>query len=130
VDIGVLDPDRPTLQLILSDYGEGYIPVKDLPNGPGQILAGALVLLLLVGFRRLRQWAWLGIMAWCGFNLAVALYTYFAFNDGQNLPFRQLLFNSLIVLALNMEDVQVAFGLRRPATVPLRPDVPGRGVRS
>jgi hypothetical protein len=71
-----------------------------------------LLLVLLAGFRRQKRWAWLGLMAWSGLNLAVSLARYFTEDE---FPLQRLMWmvaNAVLVLALNNEAVQVAFGLR------------------
>jgi hypothetical protein len=106
-----------------------FVPARDGLDAVIYITNGVVVLLLLLGFRRQRRWAWIGLMAWSGLNLAVALYRYFSQQEGDWRVFGSLALYCLVVLALNMAEVQEAFGLRRPpSSVPLRrPSAPGGG---
>jgi hypothetical protein len=91
------------------------------------LAVGGIQILLLFGFRRLRRWAWLGLMAWSGLQLAVVLYRYFTTPGDHLRDFVGMAVHSIVVLTLNAEEVQEAFGIRQPpaATVPLRPAAPG-----
>jgi uncharacterized membrane protein len=91
-----------------------FVPVELLPDTVFFLVTGVVLLVLLAGFRRLRRWAWVGLTTWAGLNLAVALYRYFTLPGTHVLQYVQFVLNSLIVLALNMEEVQRLFGMRLP----------------
>lgn len=68
-------------------------------------LAGLVV---LVGFLRMRKWAWVVLMVWTGVSLTTTLIDYF---------YRQpnyvvMVSDVIIVFALNQSDVQRIFGIR------------------
>lgn len=89
-----------------------FIPAQMLPETLFFLGTGVVLLVLLFGFRRLRRWAWVGLTAWAGLNLAVALFRYFT--SPHPIQYLQFVLNSLIVLGLNMEEVQQLFGMRQP----------------
>ncbi len=74
-------------------------------------LVGVIV---LIGFLRLRQWAWVVLMAWTGFSLAISLFNYF-YTHANYLVMGS---NTIIALALNQADVRSIFRIR---TVPVEP---------
>ena len=69
-------------------------------------LAGIVV---LIGFLRLKRWSWVLLMAWTGGSLVISLVDYFYGNPN----YIVMASNVIIAYALNMNDVQVIFGLRR-----------------
>jgi hypothetical protein len=69
---------------------------------------------LLVGFLRLRRWAWVGLMSLACILLAAALARYVAFGSHLTRDFVTMATQSVIVLSLNAQVVQEAFGLLRP----------------
>ena len=75
------------------------------------LLVIALVL-VLIGFLRLRRWSWVVLMVWTGLSLAYALVQYFY---GQ--PNYLVLGSDVVIaLALAQSDVQKAFGIRPQTT--------------
>ncbi len=78
------------------------------------LAVGLIQLLLLFGFRRQRRWAWLGLMAWSGLQLAVVLYGHFAVPGEHLRDYLMMAIHSIVVLTLNAQEVQEAFGLRQP----------------
>jgi hypothetical protein len=96
-------------------------------DGVYLLAVGLIQLLLLFGFRRQRTWAWLGLMAWSGLQLAVVLYRYLTSPASDHLrEYMIMAIHSVVVLTLNAQEVQEAFGLRKPAppAVPIRPAPP------
>lgn len=70
-----------------------------------QALGGIVV---LIGFLRVRRWAWVVLMAWTGGSLCVALAQYF-----QSRPNYVVMASDVIIaLALSQSDVQRIFGIR------------------
>ncbi len=65
-------------------------------------IAGIVV---LIGFLRLRQWAWVVLMAWTGFSLAISLFNYFYTQPN----YVVMASNTIIALALNQTDVRQIF---------------------
>jgi hypothetical protein len=90
----------------VTDRGDAFL------NAVYLIGIGLAILVILYGFFRLRSWAWLALMAWSGLNLAVALFRYYALPHERAHLFAGMALNAVIVLALNQEDVQKAFGIR------------------
>ncbi len=62
-------------------------------------------LIVLIGFLRLRQWAWVLLMAWTGFSLAISLFNYF-FTHANYVVMAS---NTIIALALNQTEVRRIF---------------------
>lgn len=68
-------------------------------------VAGVVV---LIGFLRLRQWAWVLLMAWTGFSLAISLFNYFYTHAN----YLVMASNTIIALALNQAEVRGIFRIR------------------
>ncbi len=85
-----------------------------LLTGVYYVLAALVMAVILLGFVRLRRWAWAALMLWCGLNLAVGLARYFE-QGGQLRLYITMLTSALVVLILNLDVVQTTFGLRRVA---------------
>jgi hypothetical protein len=62
-----------------------------------------------VRFPRLRRWSWLVLMAWTGNSLAISLIEYFYGHTN----YAVMASNVIIAFALNMNEVQQIFGIRR-----------------
>ncbi len=62
-------------------------------------------LVVLIGFLRLRQWAWVVLMAWTGFSLAISLFSYFYTRAN----YLVMASNTIIALALNQAEVRRIF---------------------
>lgn len=77
-------------------------------------IAGIVV---LIGFLRLRQWAWVLLMAWTGFSLAISLFNHFYTHSN----YVVMASNTIIALALNQAEVRSIFRIR---TSPVEP-IPG-----
>lgn len=88
-------------------------PLELLTNAVVGIGFAIFMAIILASFARLRSWAWTALMMWCGFVLARDLFQYFVFPDERPKLYLSLFFSALIVLALNQEDVQMAFGIKR-----------------
>ncbi len=73
-----------------------------------QVLAGIVV---LIGFLRVRRWAWVMLMVWTGFSLCIALINYF---DGHP-NYVVMASDVIIALALSQSDVKRIFGIRMDA---------------
>ena len=69
-------------------------------------LAGIIV---LFGFLRLRRWSWVVLMAWTGISLSISLIEYFYSHTN----YAVMASNVIIAFALNMNEVQQIFGIRR-----------------
>ncbi len=67
----------------------------------------------LVGFLRLRRWSWVLLMAWTGISLIISLVDYFYTHAN----YAVMASNVIIAFALNINEVQHIFGIRR-ADVP------------
>ena len=72
------------------------------------ILAIGLIIVLL-GFLRMRRWTWVFLMAWVGFSMVVGLEDYFYFGDPN---FVIMASDVVIAFALSQADVQRIFGIR------------------
>lgn len=72
------------------------------------LLASIVGIVVLIGFLRLRRWAWVILMAWTGASLAVGLIEYF-YSDPNYLVMAS---NAVIALALNQVEVQRIFQIR------------------
>jgi hypothetical protein len=90
-------------------------PLELLTNAVVGIGFAVFMAIILASFARLRSWAWTALMMWCGFVLARDLFQYFVFPEERPNLYLSLFFSALIVLALNQEDVQMAFGIKREA---------------
>lgn len=78
-----------------------------------QALIGVVV---LIGFLRLRRWAWVILMAWTGASLCIALLDYFFARPN----YLVMASDVIIAFALSQSDVQRIFQIR------LDPDEPAR----
>ena len=76
-----------------------------------QVLIGVIV---LIGFLRLRRWAWVVLMAWTGVSLCIALINYFFTHPN----YVVMASDVIIAVALSQSDVQHIFHIR------LDPDEP------
>jgi hypothetical protein len=81
------------------------------------LLSSAVYLLLsitgivvLIGFLRLRSWAWVLLMAWTGISLSISLVEYF-YRHAPN--YAVMAANAIIAFALNTGDVRRIFGIGR-----------------
>lgn len=72
-------------------------------------ISGSVTLALGIGLFRTRRWAWEGLMAWTGFNLALNLVRYWY----RQPAYIALLFGVIVVFSLNLAEVQEAFGIRK-----------------
>jgi hypothetical protein len=97
-------------------------PRELLADAVHGLLVGVAMTIILVGFTRLRAWSWVALMTWGGYVLARDLLWYYLFPDARSGRYVTMVLAALIVLALNQEDVQKAFGIQRDAhdLVPLR----------
>ena len=71
-------------------------------------LASLIGIVVLIGFLRVRRWAWVMLMAWTGASLAIGLIEYF-YSDPNYLVMAS---NAVIALALNQVEVQRIFQIR------------------
>jgi hypothetical protein len=72
------------------------------------LMASLVGIVVLIGFLRLRRWAWVMLMAWTGASLTVGLIDYFFSNPN----YLVMASNAVIALALNQVDVQRMFQIR------------------
>jgi hypothetical protein len=72
------------------------------------LLASLVGIVVLIGFLRLRRWAWVMLMAWTGASLTMGLIDYFYSNPN----YLVMASNAVIALALNQVDVQRIFRIR------------------
>lgn len=72
------------------------------------LLASLIGMVVLIGFLRLRRWAWVMLMAWTGASLVIGLIDYFYRNPN----YLVMASNAIIALALNQVDVQRIFHIR------------------
>ncbi len=81
----------------------------------GSFLLQALIgIVVLIGFLRLRRWAWVVLMAWTGFSLCITLIDYFYSRPN----YIVMASDVIIALALSQSDVQRIFHIR------IEPDEP------
>ncbi len=76
--------------------------------------------IVLIGFLRLRQWAWVVLMAWTGFSLAISLFNYF-YTHANYLVMGS---NTIIALALNQTEVRSIFRIRTVSIEPVSQPTP------
>jgi hypothetical protein len=74
----------------------------------GYLTLSLIGIIVLIGFLRVRRWAWVMLMAWTGVSLAVGLIEYF-YSDPNYLVMAS---NAIIALALNQVEVQRSFHIR------------------
>lgn len=79
------------------------------------LVLSAAGLIVLIGFLRLRQWAWVLLMAWTGFSLAISLFNYF-FTHANYVVMAS---NTIIALALNQAEVRRIFRIRTTEVEPI-----------
>ncbi len=66
-------------------------------------------IVVLIGFLRLRRWSWVLLMAWTGVSLTISLVDYFYSHPN----YLVMASNIIITFALNINDVQRIYGIRR-----------------
>ena len=66
-------------------------------------------IIVLIGFLRLRRWSWVLLMAWTGVSLIISLGDYFYSHPN----YVVMASNVIIAFALNINDVQHIFGIKR-----------------
>ncbi len=76
-----------------------------------QALVGIVV---LIGFLRVRRWAWVVLMAWTGVSLAISLIGYFYSRPN----YIVMASDVIIALALSQSDVQRIFQIRMDLNEP------------
>jgi hypothetical protein len=79
-----------------------------LISSAGYLILSLLGIIVLIGFLRLRRWAWVTLMAWTGISLIISLVNYFYTQPN----YAVMASNVIIAFALNITDVQKIFGLR------------------
>ena len=72
------------------------------------LIASLIGIVVLIGFLRVRRWAWVVLMAWTGASLTVGLIDYFYRNPN----YLVMASNAIIALALNQVEVQRIFQIR------------------
>jgi hypothetical protein len=72
------------------------------------LLASLVGVVVLVGFLRVRRWAWVMLMAWTAASLAIGLIDYFYGRPN----YLVMASNAIIALALNQVEVQHIFQIR------------------
>ena len=66
-------------------------------------------IVVLIGFLRLRRWSWVLLMVWTCTSLIISLVDYFY----RNTNYVVMTSNVIIAFALNINEVQHIFGIRR-----------------
>lgn len=74
-----------------------------------QLTFGVVTIALSIGLFGIRRWAWVGLMAWTGMNLALNLVRYWY----KQPDYLSILFDVIVIFTLNLAEVQEAFGIRR-----------------
>lgn len=74
----------------------------------GYLILSLIGVVVLIGFLKVRRWAWVVLMAWTGSSLAIGLIEYF-FSHPNYLVMAS---NTIIALALNQVEVQRIFQIR------------------
>lgn len=96
--------DRPTiLSLGLTETGDQFF------RAVIQLTFGVVTIALSIGLFNVRRWAWVGLMAWTGLNLALNLVRYWY----KQPDYLAMLFDVIVIFTLNLAEVQEAFGIRR-----------------
>ena len=91
-----------------------YKGLRLTPLGLAVMTSGAYFVLVivgivvLIGFLRLRRWAWIVLMAWAGISLCISLINYFYSHPN----FLVMASNTIIVFGLTQPDVQRIFHIR------------------
>lgn len=75
------------------------------------LISGLVTFVMSIGLLGIKRWAWVGLMAWTGTNLAVNLVRYWYGRP----EYLALLFGVVVVFSLNLAEAQEAFGIRRHA---------------
>lgn len=74
-----------------------------------QLTFGVVTIALSIGLFGVRRWAWVGLMAWTGMNLALNLVRYWY----RQPDYLSVLFDVVVIFTLNLAEVQEAFGVHR-----------------
>ena len=74
----------------------------------GYLALSLIGIIVLVGFLRVRRWAWVVLMAWTGASLVINLIGYFYSHPN----YLVMASNAIIALALNQVEVQRIFHIR------------------
>ncbi len=72
-------------------------------------------IVVLIGFLRVRRWAWVVLMAWTGISLTITLIDYFYSHPN----YLVMASNVVIAFALNQADVQRIFRIRTDQGEPI-----------
>lgn len=91
------------VRLHLTETGQQFIRAIAL------LISGGVTFVLSLGLFGVRRWAWVGLMVWSGGNLAFNLIRYWYGRP----EYAALLLGVTVVFALNLAEVQQAFGIRR-----------------
>lgn len=84
------------------------------------LVLSVIGVIVLIGFLRLRQWAWVVLMAWTGFSLAISLFNYFYTHAN----YLVMASNTIIALALNQAAVRSIFRIRTVSVEPVAQPTP------
>jgi hypothetical protein len=89
--------------------GLSLTPLGRVVLTSGSYLILSLIgIVVLIGFLRLRRWAWVLLMAWTGVSLTIALMDYFYSRPN----YLVMASNIIIAFALSQTDVQHIFHIR------------------
>lgn len=94
--------------------GSLTVGMKLTPLGNAFLISAAYLILslagivVLFGFLRVHRWAWLVLMSWTGFSLAITLINYFYGHAN----YIVMASDTIIAFALNQADVQRIFRIR------------------
>jgi hypothetical protein len=78
-------------------------------SSAGYLLLSLSGIVVLFGFLRQQRWSWVLLMAWTGVSLIISLVDYFYARPN----YAVMASNVIIAFALNINDVQRIFGIRR-----------------
>ncbi len=67
------------------------------------------LIVVLIGFLKMRRWTWVFLMTWVGISLIVSLTDFFYFGEPNYMIMAS---NVVIAFALTQSDVQKIFGIR------------------
>ena len=82
---------------------------NDLLSSVTYAVLSLVGIVVLFGFLRLQRWSWTLLMVWTGVSLVISLVEYFYSHPN----YAVMALNVIIAFALNISEVQRAFGVRR-----------------
>lgn len=79
------------------------------------LILSLIGVVVLIGFLRIKRWAWVVLMAWTGISLTITLINYFYSHPN----YLVMASNVVIAFALNQADVQRIFRIRTDQVEPI-----------